>query len=183
MTEQPQPSPAGWYPTPDGRLRYWDGRQWTHNFAVPAAPTLSTPHQAKRGRAGTWVLVVVGLTLVVGAGSGIALLVNAGGEKCDPVAVTAFESMPPYPGAEVELRGSPGIGCTDTVQPPDPDDFIDHYERAMRDAGWTVHSDDGALGRGVFGRGPSGGVRLDRLEGNDVGVYVLSPSGYSPESP
>lgn len=24
---------AGWYPQPDGRLRYWDGRQWTEHFA------------------------------------------------------------------------------------------------------------------------------------------------------
>ena len=25
--------PAGWYPTPDGRRRYWDGRAWTDHFA------------------------------------------------------------------------------------------------------------------------------------------------------
>lgn len=183
VTEQPQPPPAGWYPTPDGRLRYWDGGQWTDSSAVPAAPTLSAPYQARRGRALKWILLAVGLVLVVAGGSGIALLVTAGGETCDPVAVNAFESMPAYPGAEVELRVSPGIGCTDTVQPADPDAFIDHYEKAMRDAGWTVRSDDDAFGRGASGTGPSGGVRLDRLEGDDVGVYVLSPSGYPPENP
>ena len=37
MTEHPQPAPAGWYPTPDGRQRYWDGAKWTHNV-VAAAP-------------------------------------------------------------------------------------------------------------------------------------------------
>jgi len=25
-------APAGWYPTPDGRLRYWDGSTWTEHF-------------------------------------------------------------------------------------------------------------------------------------------------------
>jgi|GEM_PF-596971 len=25
--------PAGWYPTPDGRHRYWDGAAWTDHFA------------------------------------------------------------------------------------------------------------------------------------------------------
>lgn len=27
------PAPAGWYPVPDGRLRYWDGSTWTDHFA------------------------------------------------------------------------------------------------------------------------------------------------------
>ena len=26
-------SPAGWYPQEDGRLRYWDGQNWTEHFA------------------------------------------------------------------------------------------------------------------------------------------------------
>jgi Protein of unknown function (DUF2510) len=25
--------PAGWFPTPDGRLRYWDGAAWTDHFS------------------------------------------------------------------------------------------------------------------------------------------------------
>lgn len=25
--------PAGWYPAPDGRQRYWDGHAWTDHFA------------------------------------------------------------------------------------------------------------------------------------------------------
>ena len=42
MTEHRQPAPAGWYPTPDGRQRYWDGAQWTPNV-VAAGP--ATPNQ------------------------------------------------------------------------------------------------------------------------------------------
>jgi hypothetical protein len=26
-------APPGWYPTPEGRLRYWDGSAWTDHFA------------------------------------------------------------------------------------------------------------------------------------------------------
>ena len=70
----------------------------------------------------------------------------------------------------MDLHGSAGIGCTDTVTPSDPDAFLNHYEQAMRDAGWSVSTD----ASGVFGLGPSGGVRVDRLEGSDVGVYALS---------
>ena len=32
-------SPAGWYPQEDGRLRYWDGQQWTEHFAPGQAPS------------------------------------------------------------------------------------------------------------------------------------------------
>lgn len=91
-------------------------------------------------------------------------------EKCDPRIVKAFRALPPADGIDVDLHGSAGIGCTDTVGPTDAKAFMDHYERAMRDAGWKVTSD----GTGIYGTGPSGGVRLDRLEGNDVGVYALS---------
>jgi Protein of unknown function (DUF2510) len=33
--------PAGWYPQPDGRQRYWDGELWTENFA-PGVPAVTT---------------------------------------------------------------------------------------------------------------------------------------------
>jgi Protein of unknown function (DUF1524)/Excalibur calcium-binding domain/Protein of unknown function (DUF2510) len=37
-------TPAGWYPTPEGRLRYWDGARWTEHVApvpprLPVVPT------------------------------------------------------------------------------------------------------------------------------------------------
>lgn len=31
--ERAASAPPGWYPTPDGRLRYWDGSAWTDHFA------------------------------------------------------------------------------------------------------------------------------------------------------
>jgi len=36
-------TPAGWYPQPDGRQRYWDGEQWTEHFAPNAATPVTTP--------------------------------------------------------------------------------------------------------------------------------------------
>ena len=36
-------TPAGWYPQPDGQQRYWDGQQWTEQFAPGAATPVMTP--------------------------------------------------------------------------------------------------------------------------------------------
>ena len=43
-------APAGWYPTPDGGLRYWDGTRWTSHVATaptgprpPAGPNPTAP--------------------------------------------------------------------------------------------------------------------------------------------
>lgn len=176
MTDPPQNPPPGWYPTPDGQQGYWDGDQWTNDSVVPA-PSLLAPLQERRGGAVKWVLLAVGLILVVGGGWCVALVASAGGEACEPGAVRAFDSLPPFPGVEVDLQGSPGIGCTDTVQPADPDAFIAHYEREMRNAGWTVVRD----GDGFFAAGPAGGVRIDRYEGNDVAVFLPSAADFAPE--
>src|SRR3712207_1545190 len=34
------PPPAGWYPTPSGGQRYWDGEQW---LELPPPPEAATP--------------------------------------------------------------------------------------------------------------------------------------------
>ena len=44
MTDSPTPI-AGWYPDPagQGRIQWWDGSQWTENFAEPAASAQPQP--------------------------------------------------------------------------------------------------------------------------------------------
>lgn len=44
-------SPAGWYPQEDGRLRYWDGQNWTEHFAPGQAPSpMGAPPSAVSGK-------------------------------------------------------------------------------------------------------------------------------------
>ena len=40
-------NPAGWYPQPDGRQRYWDGEQWTEIFA-PDVTLVTTAAAARK---------------------------------------------------------------------------------------------------------------------------------------
>ena len=77
MSDQQQ-TPPGWYPTPDGQRRYWDGTRWTDNFAPPAS--VGGPPTPKRGGALKWVLLGVGLVLVLTVGSRIAFLSAVGNE-------------------------------------------------------------------------------------------------------
>ncbi len=67
-------TPAGWYPQPDGRNRYWDGAQWTEKFApgnpseTPPANALLTPPAVARKN---WflrhkILSAIGALLLIG---------------------------------------------------------------------------------------------------------------------
>ncbi|SDO31855.1 Protein of unknown function [Microbacterium sp. ru370.1] len=66
----------GWYPDTEipGRLRWWDGRQWTNDVApLPPAPTVTTPPppatrreaRSRLSRVPTWGWIVAGLVLLV----------------------------------------------------------------------------------------------------------------------
>jgi len=73
MTEQGQ-TPAGWFPQPDGRQRYWDGSAWTEHYAAgqaaqsqagPAAPAASGPPARKKPRIFLWVFLVVQVLFII----------------------------------------------------------------------------------------------------------------------
>jgi hypothetical protein len=54
-------TPAGWYPQPDGRQRYWDGELWTEHFAPGSGVAETLVVEARsalevRGHNGTVVL-------------------------------------------------------------------------------------------------------------------------------
>lgn len=64
-------APAGWYPDPDGQLRFWDGAQWTAQTAAPPSPAepspvqVQAPHQRRSiGRQVRRGLVAGGVLLV-----------------------------------------------------------------------------------------------------------------------
>jgi hypothetical protein len=92
-------TPAGWYPQPDGQQRYWDGQQWTENFAPGVTPETPTgvlpatlagvpsethpPAARKNWFVRHKILTAIGAVLLLGIVSSLA---NGGGTKSDRVA-------------------------------------------------------------------------------------------------
>jgi len=92
-------TPAGWYPQPDGQQRYWDGQQWTENFApgvtpetptgvMPATPAGVPSETHPPAARKNWfvrhkILTAIGAVLLLGIVSSLA---NGGGTKSDRVA-------------------------------------------------------------------------------------------------
>jgi hypothetical protein len=70
--QQPK-APSGWYPTPDGGQRYWDGDAWTAIPAPEAVATLVAPSAAPK-RSLRRPLIIAASVVVVAAlvGGGIA---------------------------------------------------------------------------------------------------------------
>jgi uncharacterized protein HemX len=70
MEELPPAAPAGWYPSPEGGQRYWDGKNW---LAIPApnlnsAQTQRQSHNSapnKVQRRG-WIVAVVAILALAG---------------------------------------------------------------------------------------------------------------------
>src|SRR5262245_39455323 len=97
--------PAGWYPTPEGNQRYWDGNQWSEQVApVPATRTapagagtggqpirptaLDSPHPGMARRLGWGGLAVAALLGV--ASSGVSGLFGLSATYVLVVAVVAL---------------------------------------------------------------------------------------------
>jgi hypothetical protein len=81
-------TPAGWYPQPDGRQRYWDGERWTESFAPAVAPTATSSVAARKN----WllrhkVITAIGAVLLLGVISNLA----GGGTSPAPVTTVAIE--------------------------------------------------------------------------------------------
>ena len=93
-------TPAGWYPQPDGQQRYWDGQQWTENFA-PGTPLVTPPVARRRN----WflrhkILSAIGALLLIGMFSNLA----SGGNKSVTIApVTAPTSATVLPGFDAAV--------------------------------------------------------------------------------
>ena len=44
-------APAGWYPQPDGRQRWWDGAQWTEHYHDATTPAADAAASSEAGAA------------------------------------------------------------------------------------------------------------------------------------
>ena len=86
-------TPAGWYPQPDGQQRYWDGQQWTENFAPgnsPGVPEGASSETAPGAARKNWflrhkILTAIGALLLIGMFSSLA----NGGTKSVTIAPVA----------------------------------------------------------------------------------------------
>ena len=70
MTNPPAPSPAGWYPAPDGSSAtwWWDGAQWTPPHPQPSQPPATTNAIAKLATATQLLLIVCGVLSIATIG-------------------------------------------------------------------------------------------------------------------
>jgi len=116
-------SPAGWYPQEDGRLRYWDGQQWTEHFAPGQAPSpTGAPTPRVEGAAPAadvkparpWfrkkrVLIPAGLLALVVFGSALS---GGGGTEGTDAAPVAAESSTSAPAAKVAPRPTAKVPTT-----------------------------------------------------------------------
>lgn len=76
--------PAGWYPTPDGKQKYWDGEKWT---SLPwdgevLDEVATDPKRTKRmtKRRKIWFLSIGAIVIVAAIGAGAAWKVTADAE-------------------------------------------------------------------------------------------------------
>ena len=69
MNDAPKP-PAGWYPTPEGGQRYWDGDAWSN---LPAPPGDAAPRPARNRRTVWVVAIVVGVVLALGGAAAVVV--------------------------------------------------------------------------------------------------------------
>jgi hypothetical protein len=122
--------PAGWLPAPDRpeSLRYWNGSEWTDQYAPgqPAAPTTTAvapgPAGGKRS-----ALIAVGAVALLAGGCVIGAAVAGGSNDdggtaaaADTVTATVTSTPPPGPTMTVTETLKPKITKTETVTAPPP---------------------------------------------------------------
>ena len=70
--DEPPKTPAGWYPTPDGQQRYWDGSSWTDlpwqpgDTAAAGASTGRVPRSKWSPRRRKALLIAGAATVIIG---------------------------------------------------------------------------------------------------------------------
>ncbi|MDF2143826.1 DUF4352 domain-containing protein [Knoellia sp. p5-6-4] len=150
-------SPAGWYPQEDGRLRYWDGQQWTEHFAPGQAPSpTGAPAPMVQGAAADvkaprpWfrkrILIPAGLLALVVFGSALSGGDGTEGVDAAPVAADSSSSATSAPAAKVSPRptakGSPKAAPATNAPAAKPAPPKSQVGKAVRDGkfAFTVRS-------------------------------------------
>ncbi len=128
MTDQAPKAAAGWYPTPEGGQRYWDGDQWT-SLPEPPSSASSSEHSKKpaRSRRPTVLagVVMAGVLLVAG---GVAFAVKAGVDQRAAAELAEAEAQAAEEKAAEEKREAEDAARTARVERA-----IAREERAKRD--------------------------------------------------
>lgn len=143
--------PAGWYPSGDGQMRYWDGQSWTEQTApaqqFPGAEGAQGGGGSKNGV--KIAIIAAGLVVLLIIGAGIALLLGGGSKgsaqetadrfmdaflsgNCDGMLAEVSESL-------IEDFGSEDAFCSYW------DDYVDIEARKVLDESETDIGDSRAL--------------------------------------
>ncbi|ORI21180.1 DUF2510 domain-containing protein [Rhodococcus sp. 1168] len=70
MPDEPLSAQPGWYPTPDGRQRYWNGSTWL-DLPEPSGPSAPTSVKTPRWRPSKKLVIIAAAALLVLAVGGI----------------------------------------------------------------------------------------------------------------
>lgn len=76
----------GWYPTPDGEQRYWDGYQW---LSLPAPPQEDTRTRGSSRRKWVWATVVAVIIIALAIGIGSLIVADRNREQAAAAATAA----------------------------------------------------------------------------------------------
>lgn len=90
-------TPPGWYPDPDGQMRWWDGNGWTESVQTegqtPGAAFGAAPGTAGPGsRKSLWIGLGVGAALLAIGGVVLALVLGGGSDSGPEAAAKAYVS-------------------------------------------------------------------------------------------
>lgn len=131
-------TPAGWHPAPDlpGQLRYWDGAQWTDQYAPGAAPPVA-PAPRKRSR-GKWIAIGAAVLVIGGCAAMLGGTDDSGGDDDS----TATDSSEDQPAADDGDEFGAQAACVDFVErqlkAPSTADFGDEEVTQIRGPVWEV---------------------------------------------
>ncbi|MFP3464587.1 DUF2510 domain-containing protein [Leifsonia sp. SIMBA_070] len=93
VTPPPPTTPAGWYNDDQGRMRWWDGQQWTDAYAPLVVQAPRTPMNAVSvtGFVLSLSAFVFGVTGYFGAALGVlGLMISIGGYASKPLRGRGF---------------------------------------------------------------------------------------------